>query len=204
MRVARLWLLMGVAVAGGCGGGDGDPPTGNTVFTSVSVDPANPTVIVGSTTQLTATAKDQNGGNMSGATFAYQSNNQSIATVTSAGVVTGVAAGTARITVTGTIGTVSKTANVDVTVTLPGQTANVVATAGNAFNPPTVAITPGGTVTWTFNALHNVTFADTPGAPGDIGNTSTGSVPRQFSTAGTFNYECTIHPGIMTGSVTVQ
>ena len=101
MRVARLWLLVGMAVATGCGGdGGGGGPTGNTVFTSVSVSPASPTVIVGLTTQLTATAKDQNGGNMSGATFAYQSQNQSIATVTNAGVVTGVAGGTARIVVT--------------------------------------------------------------------------------------------------------
>ncbi|MDF2772436.1 MAG: cell surface protein [Geminicoccaceae bacterium] len=203
MRVARLWLLMGVAVAGGCGGGNGDPPTGNTVFASVSVDPANPTVIVGLTTQLTATAKDQNGGNMSGATFAYQSNNQAIATVTNTGLVTGVAAGTARIAVTGTIAGVSKTTNVDVNVADAGPSATVIATAGSQFDPRQVAITRQGTVTWQFNLLHNVTFDNVSGAPADIADKGSGSESRQFNTAGTFTYHCTIHNG-MNGTVVVK
>ena len=203
MRVARLWLLMGVAVAGGCGGGNGDPPTGNTVFASVSVDPANPTVIVGLTTQLTATAKDQNGGNMSGATFAYQSNNQAIATVTNTGLVTGVAAGTARIAVTGTIAGVSKTMNVDVNVADAGPSATVIATAGSQFDPRQVAITRQGTVTWQFNLLHNVTFDNVSGAPADIADKGSGSESRQFNTAGTFTYHCTIHNG-MNGTVVVK
>ncbi len=203
MRVARLWLLVGIAVAGGCGGGGGDPPTGNTVFTSVSVDPANPTVIVGLTTQLTATAKDQNGGNMSGATFSYQSNNQAIATVTNAGLVTGVAAGTARIAVTGTIAGVSKTTNVDVSVADAGPSATVTATAGSQFDPRQVAITRQGTVTWNFNLLHNVTFDNVAGAPANITDKGSGSESRQFNTAGTFTYHCTIHSG-MNGTVVVK
>ena len=204
MRVARLWLLVGMAVATGWGGdGGGGGPTGNTVFTSVSVSPASPTVIVGLTTQLTATAKDQNGGNMSGATFAYQSQNQSIATVTNAGVVTGVAGGTARIVVTGTIGGVSKTANVDVSVTDAGPSATVVATASSQFDPRQVAVTQGGTVTWNFNLLHNVTFDNIPGAPANIPDKGTGSESRQFNTAGTFTYHCTIHSG-MNGTVVVK
>jgi plastocyanin len=192
-------------MVGGCGGGDGDPPTGNgnPVFTSVSVDPANPTVIVGLTTQLTATAKNQNGGNMSGATFAYQSNNQSIATVTNTGVVTGVAAGTVRVVVTGTIGGVSKTANVDVSVAEAGPTASVTATASSQFDPRQVAITRQGTVTWNFNLLHNVTFDNVPGAPANITDKGTGSESRQFNTAGTFTYHCTIHSG-MNGTVVVK
>jgi plastocyanin len=200
-----MWVLAVAMIAlGGCGGGgDGGPPTGNTVFTSVSLAPASPTVIVGLTTPLTATAKDQNGGNMSGATFTFESNNQSVATVTNAGVVTGVAAGSARITATGTIGTVTKTASVDVNVTAPSATATVVATAGSQFDPQTVAITRNGTVTWTFNLQHNVTFGGTQGSPANIPNTSSGSVSRQFDTAGTFNYQCTLHSG-MSGTVVVQ
>lgn len=205
MRVARFWTVAVATVAvAACGGdGNGGPPTGTTVFTSVSLAPANPTVIVGLTTPLTATAKDQNGGNMAGATFTYQSSDESIATVTNAGVVTGVAAGTARITATGTIGTVSKTASVDVSVTAPSPTATVVATAGSQFDPQTVAITREGTVTWNFNLLHNVTFANTPGAPANIPDKGTGSESRQFNTAGTFNYQCTIHSG-MSGTVVVR
>jgi plastocyanin len=204
MRVARLWLLAGAAVIGGCGGdGGGGGPTGNTVFTSVSIAPANPTVIVGLTRQLTPTAKDQTGANMSGATFTYVSSDQSKATVSNAGLVTGVAVGTSRITVTGTIGGVSKTATVDVAVTDAGPSATVVATASSTFDPDEVAITQGGTVTWNFNLLHNVTFSTATGAPANITDRGTGSESRQFNTAGTFNYRCTIHSG-MDGVVVVR
>ena len=204
MRVVRLWILAGAACVGGCGGGgNGGPPTGNTVFTSVALGPASPSVIVGLTTQLTAQARDQNGANMSGATFTYQSSDQTRATVTSSGLVTGVGAGTARITVTGTIGTVSKTATIDVAVTDVGPTANVTATAGSQFAPEEVGITREGSVTWRFDLLHNVTFASTPGAPANITDRGSGTESRQFNTVGTFNYSCTIHPG-MSGRVVVR
>jgi plastocyanin len=204
MRVARLWLLVGAGMVAGCGG-DGDPPTGNgnPVFTSVSVAPPTPTVFVGLTTQLSATAKDQNGANMSGATFTFTSGDQTKATVTNAGLVTGLAAGTSRITVTGTIGSVSKTATVDVTVAGVGAAATVTATASSVFDPDEVAITRGGTVTWNFNLLHNVTFSATTGAPANITDQGTGSASRQFNTVGTFNYRCTIHSG-MDGVVVVR
>jgi plastocyanin len=206
MRGARAWLLVvATAMVGGCGGGDGGGggvgPT--PVFTSVSLTPAAPTVIVGLTEQVTATAKDQNGANMSGATFTYQSSDQTRATVNASGVVAGVAVGTARITVTGTIGSLSKTASVDVAVIEPGPTATVAATAGSVFDPRTVAITSGGSVTWTFALLHNVTFTAATGVPANIPDTGTGSVQRQFNTPGTFNYSCTIHPG-MSGTVVVR
>ena len=206
MRVSRLWWFAVATVAvGGCSGGDdGDNGTGpSPVFTSVFVQPASPSVVVGLTEQLTVAARDQNGANMSGATFAYQSSDQTKATVNASGLVTGVSAGTSQITVTGTIGGVSKTANVTVTVTAPGPTAAVAATAGSLFDPRTVAVTVGGTVTWTFAILHNVTFATAAGAPANIPDRGTGSEARQFNSAGTFNYSCTIHSG-MQGTVVVR
>jgi plastocyanin len=117
--------------------------------------------------------------------------------------VTGVSAGSAQITATGQIGTVTKTATVTVTVAVPGPTAAVSATASNSFDPSSVTITKGGTVTWTFAALHNVTFD--AGAPdgGNVPNTGTASVQRTFPAAGTYNYHCTLHSG-MNGSVVVQ
>lgn len=80
-----------------------------------------------------------------------------------------------------------------------------VSVGNNFFNPNSVTVAVGGTVTWNWNSgavTHNVTF-QTAGAPADIGNTSTGSFPRTFPSAGTFQYECTLHPG-MSGSVTAQ
>ncbi len=88
--------------------------------------------------------------------------------------------------------------------TLP-TSANV-AVQNNLFNPNSVTIAAGGTVTWTWGSgsnPHNVTFL-TAGHPGDIATrTAAGSDSRTFPNTGTFNYECTIHAG-MTGSVMVQ
>jgi plastocyanin len=65
-------------------------------------------------------------------------------------------------------------------------------------------VTKGTTVTFTFQSVeHNVVFAAATGAPANIGNTSNGAVARDFATAGTFGFDCTIHSG-MHGSVTVN
>ncbi|HUQ83581.1 MAG TPA: Ig-like domain-containing protein [Gemmatimonadaceae bacterium] len=203
MRIASVCMMVAAVVLTGCGGDDGDGGTQpvTPVFTTFEVTPAAPTVVVGFTTTLSASAKDQNGAAMSGLTTTYASSDNAKATVTNAGVVTGVAAGTARITATGVIGGVTKTANVDVTVGAAPTSAAVAATAASQFSPNNVVVARNGTVGWSFAILHNVTF-DTPGSPANIGDTATGTVSRTFPTAGTFAYHCTIHAG-MTGSVVV-
>ena len=206
MRKARVLAVGAVLTLAACGGDDGDDGGGGTgpaVFTAMNVAPTSVTVAPLGTQALTASAIDQRGQAMSGLTAAYVSSDQSKATVNTAGVVTGVAVGTAKITVTGTIGSVVKTKDVDVTVSAPGQTAVVNATAANQFDPQTVVIAPGGTVTWNFAALHNVTFSGT-GTPANITDKSTGSDARTFPTAGTYNYICTIHGSGMSGIVRVQ
>jgi len=86
----------------------------------------------------------------------------------------------------------------------PGNT--VAATPNLAFTPSSLTVNSGETVTFAFGAVaHNVTF-DTPDAatPADIpGNNSNKSVDRAFTTAGTYRYHCTIHPG-MAGSIVVR
>lgn len=86
----------------------------------------------------------------------------------------------------------------------PGNT--VSATAGLAFTPNSLTINSGEAVTFSFAAVaHNVTF-DTPNAatPADIpGSNSNVSIQRVFNTAGTYQYHCTIHPG-MAGSIVVR
>jgi glucose/arabinose dehydrogenase len=78
-------------------GGGVEPP--NPVAT-VTVTGPGAAVQVGQTLQLTATAKDAGGGTISGASFTWSSADQNIATVTSAGLVTGVAEGQTQITAT--------------------------------------------------------------------------------------------------------
>ncbi len=68
---------------------------------SVEVTPATVTlVLLGATAQLTASAFDANGNAVAGATFTWESSDEGIATVSSSGLVTAVANGSATITAT--------------------------------------------------------------------------------------------------------
>ena len=88
-----------------------------------------------------------------------------------------------------------------------GTQASIVAGATtlttNAYSPNPIAVTVGGTVTWTNNDTRTHTATSTTGV------WSSGSIPpgekysTTFMTAGSFPYFCTIHPG-MVGTVVVQ
>jgi uncharacterized protein YjdB len=67
---------------------------------AVTVSLASSTISGGATTQATATTTDKNGIVLTGRAVSWSSDNSSAATVSSAGVVTGVSAGTANITAT--------------------------------------------------------------------------------------------------------
>ena len=179
--------------------------SGPLVFTSVAVSPSTPSINVGATAQLSATARDQNGSAMSGlAAASWTSSSNAIATVSSAGLVAGVAAGQATITAAITSGTTTRSATATVTVTAPSASNVTVTTPGESFSPQAVNITPGSTVTWQFSgSRHNVTFGSLQPAGGNIPDTDSGnSASRVFATAGTYDYQCTRHDG-MTGQVIV-
>ena len=93
-----------------------------------------------------------------------------------------------------------------VTFTTTTQLTASITIADNSFSPSTVTVPLHTTVTWSWTGVntHNVTFTAAAGVPADIGNRTSGSVGRTFDTAGTFNFHCTIHPTLMTGSVTVN
>ncbi len=103
-KVANIWYNTLVPILAGS-------VPANVAVTGVTVSPTSASVYVGSTTQLTATVAPSNATNK---TVNWSSSNTSVATVSAAGVVSGVAAGSATITVTTQDG--SKTATSAITV----------------------------------------------------------------------------------------
>jgi len=102
---------------------------------SVTVAPSAPSLVVGGTQQLTATTLDANGATLTGRTITWTTSDATKATVSSTGLVTAAAVGTATITATseGKLGTAA------VTVTAGAATKLVVTTAPSASAPNQVA-----------------------------------------------------------------
>lgn len=118
---------------------DVPPPT--PVVTTVTVSPSNPSIQTGATATLSATVKDAQGNVMAGQTISWSSNSTGVATVNSAGVVTGVAAGSATITAS----CAGKSGTATVTVTSAPPPTPVVTTV--TVSPPSASVVAGNTVT---------------------------------------------------------
>ena len=75
--------------------------------------------------------------------------------------------------------------------------------SGNTFSPATRTVEVGTIVRWVNEdqVAHNTTSTTGEWESNDLN--PDGTFQHTFSTAGTFPYECTIHPG-MTGTITVQ
>jgi len=106
---------------------------------SVSVSPASPSVQTGSTVTLSATMRDANNNVLTGRTVSWTTSASSVATVSSSGVVTGIAAGTATITATSE----GKTGTSTVTVSAPAP----IPVASVSVSPSSPSIQTGATVT---------------------------------------------------------
>lgn len=72
----------------------------------------------------------------------------------------------------------------------------------SSFTPAIVTVQAGSTVTWTNSDITGHTTTATGGA-WNVALAPGGSFSRAFPTAGSFDFKCTIHPG-MTGTVIVQ
>lgn len=126
---------------------------------SVTVAPADTSIIVGTTAKLVATLKDAGGNVLTGRTITWSSSNASVASVNATGTVTGVVASTTAVTITatseGTSGTATVTVNplpvasVSVMPAAPvifaGDSVQLTATALDGNNKPI----PGQSFTWT-------------------------------------------------------
>ncbi|HEX7239662.1 MAG TPA: Ig-like domain-containing protein [Longimicrobiaceae bacterium] len=145
---AALFLLAGLAACAEAPtlSPEGASPTAN-VLTSIVVSPSPVTVARGSTRQLSATAYDEFGAPMSGVSFTWSSAAPSVASVSSSGVVTGNAAGTATVyAVSGGVG-----GSTSVTVTTPPS----VSLSGKMYVPryesnPYTASVSGGSAPYTY------------------------------------------------------
>lgn len=101
IKVVSAAIILGSLACGG-GGTEGvtAPPPAVQTITSVTVSLSSSTIEIGSTVTATATVLDQNSSPITGKTVTWTSDNETAATVSQAGVVTGKAAGTVNITAT--------------------------------------------------------------------------------------------------------
>ena len=71
------------------------------------------------------------------------------------------------------------------------------------YNPATLTVAAGTTVSFVFGSVqHTVNFPGA-GAPANIPATANATVTRTFTTPGSYGYFCTIH-SYMTGTIVVQ
>jgi plastocyanin len=209
MRIAQvipLFVLGTVAACGGGGGSGGTNPPPVATVSFVSLTRTSILLKPSETTNITATPKDASGNALSGHAVTWTVVPPTgVASITPNGAsvtISGTANGTATVTATSD----SKTADAHVTVssTIPASADVAVGANGNAFTPADVDILSGGTVTFSWNGVtHNVTWLTTPASVQNIPDRSSGSVGVTLNQAGTYNYHCTIHPG-MDGTITVH
>ena len=190
-------VLCTTVLLAACSGDGGSAPI---VITTVSVSAPLTTVTVGESAQLTATARDASGAVVPAGTIAWSTSAAVVATVNPSGLVSAIAPG--QTTITATAGGVA--GSLLITVTPRPSASATVSMPAETFTPFTTAIIVGGMVHLDFPALpHNVIFDRVTGAPADILATSNRTVSRTFPAAGTFPYNCTLHPG-MSGVVVVR
>ena len=150
-RATRFATLAFLAALAACGGSDEPKPNPKpTTVATVRVTPQSSTVDVGLTLQLGATTVDALGAVVAGRTVTWASLQPAIATVSAAGLVTGVGAGSATITASAD----GVTGNATIAVQLP------VSARCDATQPITVGQTVRGSILGTDCRLADTTFAD--------------------------------------------
>lgn len=147
-------LLTLSALALGCGGGTTGPtppPPGPAPVASVTLDQSELGMVPQFTVQLSAIPKDASGGALTGRTVTWQSTAGTVASVSTSGLVTGLAVGSATITATseGRSGSASVTVREGAaigpaggTVVAAGGKARITIPAGALSSPLPISVTP--------------------------------------------------------------
>lgn len=167
----------------GCGGSGGGGPTGPAPIETITVSLAQSSVVVGSNTAATATARDANGNVLTGRPLSWSSNNSAVATVGATGVVTGVATGTAGITATGEgkSGTVTVTVILSpvatVAVSLPSSTLAIGATMQATAEPADAngVVLHGRQISWSSSNTAVATVSNTGTSTATVTGVSSGT-----------------------------
>ncbi|HYD54372.1 MAG TPA: plastocyanin/azurin family copper-binding protein [Gemmatimonadaceae bacterium] len=186
-------------------GGDGTAPDAQVARVEVSAPVVNglprTAIGIGETVRLTAAALTESGDTVRGVTVTWSALPATVATVDAGGEVRGIALGTTF--VQASVG--AATGGLGIVVLNAGQPAAVVEMPGDTFSPARLEIRVNERVAFSFPARpHNVIFdKGRAGLPADIQQTANQIVQRQFPTAGTFPYACTLHPG-MNGEIVVR
>lgn len=198
-------VLLSLALAVGCHGFFVNP-----TLTSITVTPATPTLTVDTSLQMTATGTYDDGsiktltGNVT-----WNSSSPDVVTVTSGGLINGVATGTSTLSASSGIATGSTTVTVSPanlsSISITPQSTSVV--NGNAITyTATGNIAGGGTVdvsqsaSWTSNASSGtITFSPNTGGVGEIATTS------NFTTSQTVTITASVitNTGTVTGTATL-
>lgn len=160
-------------------GGAPSTPKGVYAFqgvATVTVTPPNPTVAIGATQALAADAKDSDGNAVPNVQWFWVSENQSVARVSQAGVVTGVSGGTATITAVGkgTPGSTTVTVGAQLATKLAFSIQPASAVAGDPLSPAVqveIQDAAGNRVTSSRDAV-TIAFGNNAGA-GTLSGTKT-------------------------------
>src|SRR5712692_6717816 len=137
-RLSR-WSFSALALLAACPSKDSTSPPVRVA--SVTVSPATATIVVDQTVQLTATMKDASGTVLTGRSVTWMSTNTSIATVSTTGLVTGIAPGPA-VTIMATSEGQSGTAAITVNAAM--SEVRVALSSASPTNEYAVAIDGGG------------------------------------------------------------
>ncbi|HKR09486.1 MAG TPA: Ig-like domain-containing protein [Gemmatimonadaceae bacterium] len=181
---------------------------------SVSVSLVSSSLNPGQTTQATAVLKDANGNQLTGRTVTWQSSATNVATVSNAGLVSAVAAGSASITATSEGQTGSATLTVSVPPPVPVATVSV-SLASSTINPgQTTQATAvlkdangnqltGRTVTWQSSA-NNVATVSSDGLVSAVAAGSASITATSESKTGSATLTVNAPPPVPVASVTVS